>query len=131
MLPMPGMVVGCSGGAMYAALIALGYDADTIAAMTRNLWTAEVTSQRNWRDLLSALLPGVFGFDGRFGLTKDTLVMQRLRAAYGEKTFADAKIPLYISATDFLNGEQVVLHEAYNLPPDSFLWSSFSLSALL
>lgn len=106
-----GMVVGCSGGAMYAALIALGYDAATIAEMTRKLWTREVTSKRSWRDLLSIVLPGVFGFSERFGMTDDALVMQRLRAAYGDKTFADTKIPLYISATDFSNGEQVALHE--------------------
>jgi NTE family protein len=106
-----GMVVGCSGGAMYAALIALGYDAATIAEMTRKLWTREVTSKRSWRDLFSVVLPGVFGFSERFGLTDDALVMQRLRSAYGSKTFADTKIPLYISATDFSNGEQVALSE--------------------
>ena len=37
--------------------------------------------------------------------------MQRLRKAYGKKTFADAKIPLYILTADFLSGEQVVLTE--------------------
>ncbi len=106
-----GMVVGCSGGSMYAALIALGYDAQTIAEMTRNLWTREVTSKRNLRDLLSILLPGALGFSEQFGLTEDHLVMKRLAAAFGNKTFADAKIPLYISATDFSNGEQVVLSQ--------------------
>ena len=106
-----GMVVGCSGGAMYAALIALGYDGVTIAEMTQRLWTREITAKRSLRDQLSVLLPGVFGFNERFGLTDDTLVMQRLRATYGNKTFADTKIPLYISATDFSNGEQVALSE--------------------
>ena len=106
-----GMVVGCSGGAMYAALIALGYDAATITEMTRKLWTREVTSKRSWRDLFSVVLPGVFGFSERFGLTDDGLVMQRLRSAYGSNSFADTKIPLYISATDFSNGEQVALSE--------------------
>lgn len=106
-----GMVVGCSGGALYAALIALGYDGATIAEMTRKLWTREVTAKRNLREQLSVLLPSVFGFSERFGLTDDKLVMQRLRAAFGDKTFADTKIPLYISATDFSNGEQVALKE--------------------
>ncbi len=106
-----GMVVGCSGGSMYAALIALGYDSKTIAEMTRKLWTREITSKRNWRDFLSILLPSVFGFSEHFGLTSDHLVMKRLGAAFGGKTFADAKIPLYISATDFSNGDQVVLSQ--------------------
>ena len=37
--------------------------------------------------------------------------MERLNKAFGNQTFADAKIPLYISATDFMSGEQVILHE--------------------
>lgn len=106
-----GMVVGCSGGALYAAPIALGYDGAEIAEMTRQLWTREITARRNLRDQLSVLLPGVFGFSECFGLTDDKLVMQRLRAAFGDKTFADTKIPLYVSATDFANGEQVALRE--------------------
>ncbi len=106
-----GMVVGCSGGSMYAALIALGYDAQTIAEMTRKLWTREITAKHSLRDFFSILLPGALGFSERFGLTDDHLVMQRLKQAYGSKTFADAKIPLYISATDFSNGEQVVLNQ--------------------
>lgn len=106
-----GMVVGCSGGAMYAALIALGYDAQTITDLTRNLWTREVTAKRNLRDFLSILFPSLFGFSEEFGLTDDQLVMRRLDSAFGNKTFADAKIPLYISATDFSNGDQVVLSQ--------------------
>lgn len=106
-----GMVVGCSGGAMYAALMALGYDAAMIAEMTRTLWTREVTSKRSLRDLLSIVLPRALGFSERFGLTDDALAMQRLRAAFGQKTFADTNIPLYISATDFSNGEQVALSD--------------------
>ncbi len=102
------MVVGCSGGSMYAAVMALGYDAPTIAEMTRELWTREITHQRSYRDFFSILAPGPLGFSEDFGMIDDRLVMQRLTAAFGERTFADAKIPLYIAATDFATGEQVV-----------------------
>ncbi|MEP7200252.1 MAG: patatin-like phospholipase family protein [Chloroflexota bacterium] len=105
------MVVGCSGGSMYAALMALGDEPQTIAEITSRLWTREVTSHRNVKALLSVALPQVFGFDERFGLVDDKRVMQRLREAFGERTFADARTPLYIAATDFMNGEQVVLRE--------------------
>jgi NTE family protein len=104
------MVVGCSGGSMYAALIALGYDPQSIAQLTSRLWTHELTARRNIRAMLSVALPQVFGFSENFGLVDDTLVMQRLREAYGAQTFAAAQTPLFITATDLMNGEQVVLH---------------------
>lgn len=105
------LLVGCSGGSMYAALMALGYDTKTMTEMTRQLWTREVTRLRSYRDFFSILFPGLLGFNEQFGLLDDRLAMQRLRAAYGERTFADTKIPLFIVATDFLNGEQVTLSE--------------------
>ena len=39
------MVVGCSGGALYAACIALGFDVPTAERKTRELWTKEITKQ--------------------------------------------------------------------------------------
>ncbi|MDX1663104.1 MAG: patatin-like phospholipase family protein [Candidatus Promineifilaceae bacterium] len=103
------MVVGCSGGSIYAATIALGLPADTIAAMTAQLWTREITSRRRRRAWLQIMLPGLFGFDEHFGMVDDTLVMKRLRAAFGGQSFADTVIPLSITATDFNDGAQVVL----------------------
>ena len=102
------MVVGCSGGSLYAALIALGHDVETAEAMTRRLWTRELTSRRSHRSLLSVFLPGVFGFDEKFGMVDDRLILSRLKSAFGDATFADARIPLYLTATDFHTGEQVV-----------------------
>jgi len=102
------MVVGCSGGALYAACIALGYDVATAERKTRELWTKEITKKRNTRALLSAVLPKVFGFDERFGLVDDGIVLERLRAGFGEARIEDAKIPLYLTATDFFTGEQAV-----------------------
>ncbi len=34
-----------------------------------------------------------------------------LNKAFGNQTFAEAKIPLYITATDFMSGGKVILHE--------------------
>jgi NTE family protein len=101
-------IVGCSGGSLYAAVMALGYDVETAEAMTRRLWTRELTKRRNRRALLSVLLPQVFKFRERFGLIDDSLILQRLETAFGGKTFADARVPLHLTATDFWTGEQVV-----------------------
>ena len=102
------MVVGCSGGSMYAALIAMGIDTPTAEEMTRRLWTRDVTKRRHYSSFLRAVLPQVFGFQERFGLVDDRLILDRLRVAFGEHTFEEARIPLFLTATDFHNGEQVV-----------------------
>jgi len=105
------LVVGCSGGSLYASLIALGIDVGEAEEMTRRLWTRELTKRRAWKAPFRVLFPGLFGFSEKFGLVDDRLVLARLRDAFGEKTFADAKIPLFLTATDFWNGEQVVMSE--------------------
>lgn len=105
------MVVGCSGGAIYAALIALGWSVEKAAETTLRMWTSELTAKRNKRALLQLALPWLFKFDETFGLTDDTLVNRRLKEGYEGATFADTKIPLYVAATDLYNGEQIVLSE--------------------
>ncbi len=101
------LLVGCSGGSIYAALIALGYEPARTEEMTRKLWTKELTSRRNRVAFLRAFLPFV-PFHERFGLVSDRLIMDRLRTAFGDATFEQARIPLFLTATDFHNGEQVV-----------------------
>lgn len=105
------MLVGCSGGSMYAAAIALGHAPSSAAAMTATLWTRDVTAQPDRRALLRMVFPRLFGFSERFGLKKDTVVNARLAEAFGDKTFADCRIPLFITATDFRTGEQVTISE--------------------
>ncbi len=102
------LVVGCSGGSLYAAIIALGIDVAVAEEMTMRLWTKELTAKKSFRAALSVLLPRLFGFSERFGLVDDGLIMKRLSDAFGAYTFDDVKIPLYLTATDFWTGEQVV-----------------------
>jgi len=108
------LVVGCSGGSLYATCVALGWDAQTSEQRSKALWTREITQKRNRRAILEVVFPKLFGFDGRFGLLDDRQIMERIRTAFGETTtFADTKIPLYIIATDLMSGDQVVLNEGY------------------
>jgi len=103
------MVVGCSAGSLFASVMALGYDPETCARMASGLWTKDLTSQPDRRALLRAAFPRLFGFDAHWGLRNDARVMRRMEETYGDRTFADARIPLFITATDFHTGEQVVL----------------------
>jgi NTE family protein len=105
------MLVGCSAGSIYAAALALGMDAETVAAMSQRLWTRDATRRTHWPSMLRMLFPRLLGFDEGFGLRADREVMLRLEAGFGERTFADARTRLYVTATDFHTGEQVVLAE--------------------
>jgi len=102
------MVVGCSGGALYAAMVAMGWEIETAERQTRELWTRDITKRRNTRALLSAILPQVFRFDERFGLVDDRMVLERLRTAFGDARIESARFPLFLTATDFHTGEQAV-----------------------
>jgi NTE family protein len=103
------MFVGCSGGAMYAAVAALGWSVEEATQATMRLWTREVTGRRNRLATLQAIMPRLFRFKETFGMRDDRLVLERLQAAFGDLKFADTQIPLYVTATDFRDGEQVVL----------------------
>jgi NTE family protein len=102
------MVVGCSGGSLYAAFIGLGVGATQAEEMTRRLWTRELTKRRHYPSLLRAMLPQLFPFQESFGLVDDRLILQRLQTAFGDHTFEEARIPLFLTATDFHSGEQKV-----------------------
>jgi NTE family protein len=104
------LVVGCSGGSLYATTIALGWSIDKAIEETKKLWTREISQRRNRSALLRILFPKLTRFDARFGLIDDTLALERLRNAFAAYRFEDAKIPLYLTATDFTTGEQVVMH---------------------
>jgi NTE family protein len=104
------MVVGCSAGAIYGACMASGASGPAIAELASRLWTREVTGKRNTRALLMAIAPKLLRFDpARFGLRDDRLVGDRLATAFGDSRIEDLPIPLHITATDFGNGELVVL----------------------
>lgn len=104
------MVVGCSAGAIYAALIAIGHSPELGTQMTQRLWTKEITDRRDNGALLRAMAPKWLGFTAeRFGLRSDRLIMERLRESFGDTRIEDLKVPLHITATDFENGELVDL----------------------
>jgi len=103
------MVVGCSGGSIYASLIALGWSVERATEATLRMWTREVTAKRSRRAILQLVLPSIFKFDESFGLIDDSLINRRLADGFEDATFAQARVPLFVTATDFYNGEQVVM----------------------
>jgi NTE family protein len=105
------MIVGCSGGSLYAAAMAMGFSLQECIDSTKKLWNRSITQQRNWRALASVVFPGLLKFDHRFGMISDGRMLKSFRSVFGDKTFADTKTPLYVMATDFQTGESIAQHE--------------------
>ena len=103
----PHMAVGCSGGSLYAATIALGYDPHEVQRLTADLYKNDIVE--GYAAGLKSAMTGETRFTESSGLVDDKIMLERLQAIFGEKTFTDTQIPLFIVATDFYTGEQVVL----------------------
>lgn len=101
-------VVGCSGGALFAAAVAMGFDAPRMTDITLRTWTRKLTSRRNNMGFLRLLAPRLFGFrSDSFGLRDDGPMIAAFRDVFGKQLIEDTPIPLHITATDFMNGELV------------------------
>lgn len=101
------LAVGCSGGSLYTASIALGYGLHHIEEMTADFWTPGL--MKDYTANLSAVQAREKRFSQRSGLVDDTPLLAVLEQVFGDSSFEDVTTPLYLVATDFMNGEMVVL----------------------
>lgn len=102
------MLVGCSGGSIYASLIAQGWDIDKALRVNDELWPG-VFRRLHYRSLVRAAFPRVFGSSERFGIIDDRRLNRAFRILFGDARLEDAAIPLHIVAADLRKGEKVVL----------------------
>ena len=100
------MAVGSSGGSIYAAIMALGIELATAKTLTANLWTPDLMA--NYRSQLRSVQSGATRFTERSGLADGQLLTQRLYAAFGDRTFAHTRFPLFLVSTDLYTGEPVI-----------------------
>ena len=107
----PDLVVGCSAGAMFGALIAAGHDAAEAVRIATTLWSPEVTRKRRSGAIAQMLWPRLGRFDAGFALRDDRLVMQRLQQAFGAVRIEDLRLPLRVATTDAATGQRVVLSQ--------------------
>ena len=105
------MVIASGGGSIFGALFALGYDVEEIVSMNERLWTHEVTEKTNRLAILQLILPKIFKVGEYFNLRDDQLMNERLFEALGTHSFSDTKVPLFISATNYKTGKQVVISQ--------------------
>ncbi len=103
----PGLAVGCSGGSIYAGVIALGMEPDEAQRLTLDLFTSDIFE--GYTSNLKSALTGETRFTERSSLINDRIMMERLENVFGDATFGDTVLPLYIVATELYTGERVVL----------------------
>lgn len=105
------LIVGCSGGSIFAALMALGVDVDEVERWLLERWTGSIATRPHLLSFLKTTLPWLFGFDERVGLVDDRNLVAALDGLFGDRTFDDTVVPLRLAATDVHDGERVVLAE--------------------
>lgn len=103
--------VGCSGGSVYASVMATGMDADEGERVTPGLWERSLSARVRYSAMLRMLMPRLFPIDESFGLLDDRPLLSALYDVLGDYTFADLKNPLYLAATDAYTGERVLVSE--------------------
>ena len=102
------VAVGCSGGAIYAAMYALGDDIAALEAKSLDVWRGLFT-RLHYRSLVRAVAPALFGYHEQVGLVDDRRVWDVLHDQFGQRQFAACRIPFFVAATDFRSGEKVTL----------------------
>lgn len=107
----PDLIVGCSAGAMFGALISLGHSATEAVCIATTLWTAEVTKEHRWRAIPQMLWPRLSKFDADFSLRNDRLIRNRLERAFGDARLEELKLPLRVTATDAVSGNAIVINK--------------------
>jgi len=100
------MAVGSSGGSIYAALMALGYELAAAEALTVKLWTPDLMA--NYTAQLRSVQSGATRFTERSGLADGQLLTQRVSQAFGDCSFTDTLFPLFLVSTDLYTGEPVI-----------------------
>lgn len=88
----PAALSGCSMGSIVASMAALGKSSEEIAALSQSF---------KFRHLISLTWPSV-------GLSSLNKMEAYLKNVFGEATFEDTTIPLYVVASDLDSGEEIV-----------------------
>ncbi len=105
----PDLIVGCSAGAMFGALIASGHDAKEAVRISTTLWSPEATRQHRWLAVAQMLFPRMGSFDADFSLREDQMILHCLHQAFGDSRLESLPLSLRVTATDANTGDTVVL----------------------
>jgi NTE family protein len=106
------LIVASSGGSLFGTAYALyPGELEKIEGFLWSYWKPEIFRDFDYPGLILSLLRPRKRSIEKFGVIKGKRILKNINAMFPEKTFADAKIPLRIVATDIRAGRSVVLKE--------------------
>lgn len=105
----PDLVVGCSSGALFGALVASRTPAAEALEKAVALWSQDLTRRHRWSSYLQLLLPRLAGFGPDFSLRCSAAIRERVSQAFGDANLEDLPIPMRVVATSADTGNQAVL----------------------
>lgn len=107
----PTLIVGCSSGAVFGAVLAQHWPAPQALKTTTSLWTQELTTQRRWRAYAQLLMPRLARFGPDFAMRDSSRIAERVRAAFGGQRIEQLPTTLRVAATDSRTGQGAILRE--------------------
>jgi NTE family protein len=106
------LIVASSGGSLFGTAYALyPGELERIEGFLWSYWKPEIFRDFDYPGLILSLIRPRKRSIEKFGVIKGKRILKNINAMFPEKTFADAKIPLRIVATDIRAGRSVVLKE--------------------
>jgi NTE family protein len=102
----PDLLVGCSGGALLAALLACGIPSSDWVEIFRNVLKPSLFC-KDWGSLATLFGLGFGTLDRRASIFKPRPILDALRSVVGTRRVEDTDRPLIIQSTDFETGEGV------------------------
>ncbi|MEJ1935522.1 patatin-like phospholipase family protein, partial [Nostoc sp. NIES-2111] len=105
----PDLVVGCSSGALFGALVASRTPADVAMERAVRLWSPDLTRRRNWIAYAQLLMPRLAGFNADFSMRHSGLIAARVAEAFGDVQLEGLPVPLRVVATSSDTGARAVL----------------------
>ena len=90
------LIVGCSGGSIYSAVISRGGSVEYMAESSKEIWTTDI--MQGYTTNLRATRDGSLKFNERSGLVDDSFLNKALEKVAFDLSFDDVEIPLKIIA---------------------------------
>ena len=105
----PDLVVGCSSGALFGALVASRTPAVQAMEKAVALWSQDLTRRHRWTSYLQLMFPRLAGFSPDFSLRRSDAIRERVSQAFGDTMLESLPIPMRVVATSADTGRQAVL----------------------
>lgn len=105
------LLVGCSGGAILAALHGIGCSPEEITANIQRFWNRRLFERLDWRTILGILRLPLGRFSPDRAILDPAVIKRTLHSVFLGKRIEDLKPKTVIQTTDITTGEGVVLSE--------------------